>query len=99
MGTQYGVLTMGQRQINLVFEVDSPTMISLMNTTIMIGGLFGSMYAQNLLKNFSRKQALYITDLISCLGILLSQIIDIRIFIAYRLIAGAALGINAALVP
>ena len=99
IGTQYGVLTMAQPTIDAIFGVESPVVISVMNSSLMFGGVFGSMMAEKILKIRSRRTSLILTDLVAIFAVLLSQIIDIRIFVTYRLIAGVAFGLNCSLIP
>lgn len=65
----------------------------------MFGAMIGSISSGLLLDSVSRKTAFLITDAITVVSALLSQITNINVFIVARLVAGIATGLNSALVP
>ena len=70
-GYEMGVFNSSQhalRSLMKVDEDDSAAFDGLMTGIIPIGGLLGSLLSNPILKRFSRKQSLILTDIIGVLG-------------------------------
>ncbi|EAR90160.1 sugar porter (SP) family MFS transporter (macronuclear) [Tetrahymena thermophila SB210] len=101
-GYSLGVMSLAQDTIFAVFDVDSDKKdmySSLINASIPLGAMIGSISAGLLLNYVSRKNAFIITDIIGVIACCLTQITNINLFLFLRLISGIVTGLNSALVP
>lgn len=88
-GYQVGVLNLGDKTINVVFNIkDDGTESALLQTQIPIGALVGVLMSGYLIQTLSRRNMMAWTDLIGIVGSLLSMVKNIYTFFLARFVSG-----------
>ena len=100
-GYQVGDLnSLQQLFVNAIYPDDMTSIIlGLCGALVSAGAMMGAISAGSLANKIGRKNAIYITDLISILGVAMTMIKNIPILLTGRLICGVAVGLNSAIVP